>query len=83
MQQYTTTNIRLPREDLKQLKYEAVRENKSVAALIREVIKQRVLGVRAQSKEGKISFWDLPKYAVKTGYRHLARDADKIVYGGK
>jgi hypothetical protein len=38
MVHYTTTNLRLPKEILKQLKLKAVEEGKSVSQLIREAI---------------------------------------------
>ncbi|GAG95042.1 unnamed protein product, partial [marine sediment metagenome] len=37
---YVTTNVRLPKEMLRALKLEAVREDKSVAQLVREAIEQ-------------------------------------------
>ncbi len=84
MQQQTTTNIRLPKEDLQRLKYVAVKEHKSVSALIRDLVRERIIGqMPADATKKKIEIWDLPKHAVRTGHRYLARDVDRIVYGRK
>ena len=81
---YTTTNIRLPKEDLRVLKREAFTKEQSVGALLRSLIREHfVVRVSAgkRVKRAPRSVWDLPKRARRTGARDLASNVDRIVYG--
>lgn len=78
METQITTNIRITKEDLRQLKLSALRENKSVSAILRELIRQYTQ-LSGQKKQLR-SLTVLEKYAVKTGDKNLARKIDSIVY---
>lgn len=83
--EFITTNIRLPKDYLKALKQEALRKEKSVSFLLRELVKEHF---RPQIMDKEIkgrtrSIWDFPKLAKKTGNPRLASTVDEIVYGGK
>lgn len=78
MKTYITTNIRVPKEDLKRLKLSALKENKSISAILRELIEQYIRLSREQQPHNPLSA--LEKYAVKTGDKKLASRIDKIVY---
>jgi thioesterase domain-containing protein len=82
--EYAVTNLRLPREDLKKLKHKALEQDKSVNALVRELIRRNIDAVdipRATTTRTTSSVWNLPKRARATGKRHLAERVDKILYG--
>jgi predicted HicB family RNase H-like nuclease len=49
--EYVTTNVRLPKEMHRALKWRAVEENTSVAALIRESIARYKVGRRSSVQE--------------------------------
>ncbi|MDP3735121.1 MAG: hypothetical protein Q8R39_01685 [bacterium] len=79
---YITTNIRLPKEDLKVLKQEAFAKEQSVGALLRSLVREHFTGrAGVHTKRARRSVWDLPKRAQKTGARNLASNVDRIVYG--
>ena len=83
IKEYVTTNIRLLKHDLKTLKQEALAREKSVNAIVRELVHDHF---RGEKKYGKVaptprSIWDLPKRARKTRNRNLAMKVDEIVYG--
>ena len=81
--EYVTTNIRLSKQDLRMLKQEALAQEKSVNAIVRELVRHHVSGEPTQQKtiSRKHSIWDLPKRARRTGDPHLAMKVDDIVYG--
>jgi len=78
MKTYTTTNIRVPKEDLKRLKLSALKENKSISAILRELIEQYIKLSCERQPRNPLSA--LEKYAVKTGDKKLSGRIDKIVY---
>ncbi len=82
---FTITNIRLPRRDLKALKHAALMKDQSVNALLRGLI-YRYLRIGQEARGGgagaaQRSIWDLPRYAGNTGEPHLAERVDAIAYG--
>ncbi|MFY9462836.1 MAG: hypothetical protein WAP52_01480 [Candidatus Sungiibacteriota bacterium] len=84
-EEFTITNIRLPRRDLKALKHAALMKDQSVNALLRGLI-HRYLRIGQESRDGdggavQRSIWDLPRYAGNTGETHLADRVDEVVYG--
>ena len=78
MKTYTTTNIRVLKEDLKRLKLSALKENRSISAILRELIEQYIRLSRERQPRNPLSA--LEKYAVKTGDKKLSGRIDKIVY---
>ena len=85
--EFVTTNLRLPKEYLRALKEEALRKEKSVSFLMRELVKQyiqpRGLKMQEEKRSKPRSIWDFPKLAKKTGDSHLALKVDRIVYGDR
>ncbi len=84
-EEFTITNIRLPRRDLKALKHAALMKDQSVNALLRGLI-NRYLHIGQETRGGNVgvaplSIWDLPRYAGNTGEPHLAERVDAIAYG--
>lgn len=81
--EFVITNIRLPKRDLKALKHEALMRERSVNALLREMIDRyfQTEGRPASTEKTHRSVWDLPGYAEHTGDPHLAECVDAIVYG--
>ncbi len=80
--EYTITNIRLRKEDLRILKREAFAKEQSVGALVRSLINEHLTGREEKDiKRARHSVWDLPKRARRTGKRHLASTVDRIAYG--
>ncbi len=81
----TTTNVRLPKRHLRALKQEALRRDKSVGFIVRELIRAHVHGDVPKGKQSRkiISIWDLPKLAADMGDNTLASCVDEIVYGAK
>ncbi|MEK6576926.1 MAG: CopG family transcriptional regulator [Nitrospirota bacterium] len=76
------TNIRLPEEVLKALKYKAIEEKKSVNQLIREAIEMS-LGVAAQpEKHIKDPFEDVIGIT-KSGIKDGSTKHDRYLYGTK
>ncbi|TSC79728.1 MAG: hypothetical protein G01um101429_403 [Parcubacteria group bacterium Gr01-1014_29] len=84
-EELVTTNIRLPKNQLRALKQEALQKEKSVGFLLRELIRMHVQsGTHKIHKKRKItSIWDLPKLAVDMGDSTLASHIDDIVYGNR
>lgn len=82
-EKYVQTNIRLPRNLLKELKKRAAEEEKSLARLIRELSRLYLLGKFTLSKNQieHDPIWQLPDKAVKTGEKNLASSIDRILYG--
>lgn len=83
-EEFTITNIRLPRRDLKALKHAALMKDQSVNALLRGLI-HRYLRIGQETRDENAgthrSIWDLPGYAQSTGKPHLAQRVDAIAYG--
>ena len=77
-----STNIRLPEEVLKALKYRAIEEKKSVNQLIREAI-ELSLGTPVQpEKHRKDPFDDIIGIA-KSGIKDGSKHHDRYLYGKK
>ncbi|TSC71797.1 MAG: hypothetical protein G01um101470_497 [Parcubacteria group bacterium Gr01-1014_70] len=88
-EELVTTNIRLPKNQLRALKQEALQKEKSVGFLLRELIRVHVQGgaqkVRPKIK-GRETFFDILKSIEKQGFKgpkDLAQNLDKYLYGGK
>ena len=81
---WKTTNVRLPEEDWRALKMRAVRENKSIARLIREAI-EILLGKRRLDGGEAILREEAPGYGivgvVQSGIADGSERHDDIVYG--
>jgi hypothetical protein len=74
------TNIRLPEDLLKALKYKAIEEKKSMNQLIREAIEISLADVpRSQGRE-KDSFEDVIGIA-KSGIKDVSSKQDRYLYG--
>lgn len=76
------TNIRLPEETLKELKYRAVEEKKSVNQLIREAITEYLSAPPHLSEQGTDSFDEVIGMA-KSGIRDGSAKHDHYLYGKK
>lgn len=76
------TNIRLPEEVLKALKYRAIEEKKSVNQLIREAIEESLAISVQPEKKGKDSF-DMVIGIAKSGIRDASTRHDKYLYSKK
>lgn len=81
---YSTTNLRIEEDILKELKLKAVHEGKRVAELIREAIRE-FLG-----KTKKISAADIKKDPLfgiigmcETGHKYDSDNLDTLLYGKK
>ena len=81
------TNVRLPKTHLKALKQEALRREKSVNYLLRQLIERylhtTLFGTDKEKERPIRSVWDFPHIARRTGDRRLAEKIDSIVYGAK
>jgi hypothetical protein len=77
---YITTNIRLPREDLRRLKFAAVEEDRSVSALMRDMVR-RYVGTPYELRRKRRPITELKKLTVPTRQKRLSLQVDKIVYG--
>lgn len=75
------TNIRLPEEVLKALKYKAIEEKKSVNKLIREAIEMSLAAVQPE-KHTKDPFEDVIGIA-RSGIRDGSTKHDRYLYGTK
>ncbi len=81
---YTQTNLRLPKSLLVALKKSAAEEGKSVAQLMRELGENYVnAGAPERSGYENDPIWQVPEQAISTGESHLAEDIDNTVYGKK
>jgi hypothetical protein len=76
------TNIRLPEELLKALKYRAIEEKKSVNQLIREAIEMSFVAVKQPEEHQKDSFDDLIGIA-RSGVKDASSKHDRYLYGRK
>lgn len=87
-EELVTTNIRLPKNQLRALKQEALQKEKSVGFLLRELIRMHVQGSIQKTpkiKKGE-TFFDILKSIEKRGFKgpkDLAQNMDKYLYGGK
>lgn len=81
--EFVITNIRLPKGDLMALKREALARERSVNALLREMIVRHFRIGKRPAPAGKVrrSIWNLPEYAEHTGEPHLAERVDAVAYG--
>lgn len=73
------TNIRLPEEVLKALKYKAIEEKKSVNQLIREAIEESLAISYEPERKGKDSFDTIIGIA-KSGIKDASTRHDKYLY---
>lgn len=76
------TNIRLPEDLLKTLKYRAIEERKSVNQIIREVI-ERFLSTTPQPEEQKKDPFDDVIGIGRSGIRDASSKHDRYLYGKK
>ncbi len=76
------TNIRLPEEVLKALKYKAIEERKSVNQLIREAIEESLAISSESERKGKDSFDTIVGIA-KSGIKDASVRHDKYLYAKK
>lgn len=74
------TNIRLPEEVLKTLKYKAIEENKSVNQLIREAIEMSLTTSIQPKKHVKDPFEGVIGIA-KSGIKDGSTKHDRYIYG--
>jgi predicted DNA-binding protein len=74
------TNIRLPEEVLKELKYKAIEERKSVNQLIREAIERSLTYEVEHRKHGKDPFEETIGIA-KSGIKDGSAKHDRYLYG--
>ncbi len=77
-----TTNIRLPEELLKTLKYKAIEEKKSVNQLIREAIEMSLAVAPELGKVEKDPFEDMIGIA-RSGIKDGSSKHDRYLYRGK
>jgi len=76
------TNIRLPEETLKALKYKAIEERKSVNQMIREAIETSLLAAPGHERHEKDAFEDVIGSA-RSGIKDGSRRHDQYLYGSK
>lgn len=76
----TATNIRLPEELLKALKYRAIEEKKSVNQLIREAIEQTLTLPTRKKEQGEDPF-DRVIGIAKSSTRDGSSNHDRYLYG--
>ena len=76
------TNIRLPEELLKALKYKAIEEKKSVNQLIREAVEVS-LASATQSKGGTKDPFENIIGIAKSGIKDGSTKHDRYMYGSK
>ena len=74
------TNIRLPEEILKALKYKAIEEKKSVNQLIREAIEMFLISPLQPEKQGKDPFENVIGIG-KSGIKDGSVKHDRYLYG--
>jgi len=84
MMRYSTTNIRIESDVLKELKLKAVHEGKRVAELIRDAVKQ-YLGKK--TKAGQKDITKDPIFDIigmcNTGFKEDSVNHDEVIYGWK
>ena len=82
-EELVTTNIRLPKNQFRALKQEALQKDKSVSFLLRELIRMHVQSEipKVRRKRKITSIWDLPKLGTDMGDSAVASHIDDIAYG--
>ena len=76
------TNIRLPEDLLKALKYKAIEENKSMNQLIREAIEMSLADLPRPEGKERDPFEDVIGIA-RSGIRDASSKHDRYLYGRK
>jgi len=76
------TNIRLPEEVLKALKYRAIEERKSVNRLVREAV-ERFLGIAPVAEPGGRDPFDAVVGMARSGIKEGSVRHDLYLYGKK
>jgi metal-responsive CopG/Arc/MetJ family transcriptional regulator len=76
------TNIRLPEDLLKTLKYKAIEEKKSVNQLIRDAIEMSLAATPQPQERGKDPFEDMIGIA-RSGIKDASSKHDRYLYGRK
>jgi len=76
------TNIRLPEDLLKALKYKAIEEKKSMNQVIREAIEMSLASAPSSNKSEKDSFEDVIGI-VRSGTKDASSRHDHYLYGKK
>ena len=76
------TNIRLPEDLLRTLKYRAIEEKKSVNQIIREAIEMSLAVVSQSGEREKDPFEDVIGIA-KSGIKDASSKHDRYLYGRK
>ncbi|HCC68497.1 MAG TPA: hypothetical protein DEP99_01205 [Nitrospiraceae bacterium] len=82
MSTLVATNIRLPEEILKELKYKAIEEKKSVNQLVREAIEKYLTTTRRPLRQGKDPF-EAVIGSAKSGIKDGSTKHDQYLYGKK
>ena len=82
MSETIATNIRLPKDLLKALKYRAIEENKSMNQIIREAIEMS-LAARPQPKEREKDPFEGLIGIAKSGIKDGSSNHDRYLYGRK
>jgi len=78
-----TTNVRIPKEELLTYREYALSEGKSFSQLVRDILAQAVMPVSVKTKNAgkkKRSFWDIGKYAIRSGDPKASQKIDQYVY---
>lgn len=78
----TATNIRLPEDLLKALKYRAIEEKKSMNQLIREAIEKYLGAVSPSAGPDNDAFEEVIGIA-KSGIKDASSNHDRYLYGRK
>lgn len=82
MSSNVATNIRLPEEVLKALKYKAIEEKKSVNQLIREAIERALVIAHQPERQTRDPFQDVIGIA-RSGIKDGSTKHDRYLYGKK
>lgn len=82
MSNFVVTNLRLPEEDLKELKYKAIEEKKSVNQLVREAIEIYLSRQKQPELPGKDAFDNIIGIA-RSGIKDGSVKHDQYLYGRK
>lgn len=79
-QSLITTNVRIPQDELLTYREFALSEGKSFSQLVRDILAQAIFPSNIKYVCNKRSFWDIGKYAVKSGDPKASQNIDKCVY---
>ncbi len=82
MSSLVATNIRVPEEILKELKYRAIEEKKSVNQLVREAI-EKYLSIQKQPEIYEKDPFEKVIGSVKSGIKDGSVKHDQYLYGRK